>query len=96
MFLHRGLISKIKTMKITAIQVDTQPVRWVASTYQRGSGMYGVIYTEIKNEAKDFGNRVKAIDVVNNIHNPLNRVFSIVEIEVSKPRKIKDIMEDMQ
>jgi len=58
--------------------------------------MYGVVYTEIKNEAKDFGSRVKAIDVVNNIHNPLNRVFTIVEIEVSKPRKIKDILNDLE
>lgn len=83
------------SQKIVAIQVNTNPVRWVLSTYKKENGKRGVEYTDDKNQAKDYRTEEAARDATENFDNPCDRVFKPMPLEVSRPQHISEFFADM-
>ncbi len=73
-------------MRIVAIKINTNPARWVEGTFPRGS-MLGITTTDNLGAAKDFKTRMQAMSLIERIHNPLNREFSIEEYDIDPSRR---------
>lgn len=74
--------------KIIAIQVNTNPTRWVESTFPRVGNMVGVVTTDQKELAHDFLTEEKAADICKRIHNPFDRVYKVKSMTVAQPSAI--------
>lgn len=81
--------------KIVAIQVNTSPTRWVESTFKKPNYELGVLLTEEKNVAKDYGTKELATDAIKKFANPFERKFTPMKIEVTQPVRIDAYLEDL-
>lgn len=80
--------------KIIAIKANTSPTRYVTATHKRFDNKVGVEYTENKNLAMDFGTDGAANETIARIHNPFDRVFTPVAMEVTQPAPIAEYFTD--
>lgn len=81
--------------KITAIQVNTSPVRYVQGTFKKLKDEVGVELTDDKDLAQDFGTMQAVEAIIPKIFNPFERIFKAVQLEVTRPERIGVIMEDL-
>ncbi len=73
---------------IIAIAVNTVPKRWLSGTMTRPGNSLAAEYTEDRNKAMDFGTSTYAKSVLERLHNPHDRVFTIENFEAVQPQKL--------
>lgn len=70
---------------IIAIEVNTNPTKWVSAIFNRVGNSIRVELTDNKDLAHDFLTEAKAKEVLPNIYNPFDRVFSVKKLKVLQP-----------
>jgi len=70
--------------KKIAIEVNTNPTKWVSGIFSRIGSSVRVELTDDKDMAHDFLTMDKAKETIPNIHNPYDRVFKAVSLDSRK------------
>lgn len=82
--------------KIIAISVNTNPKRYVCGILHRPHNGLATELTENKNLAKDFESTEKATTAISQFFNPFERIYKIETIQVTQPRAIGEIINEMK
>ena len=83
-------------MSKIVIEVNTNPTRWVSSTFPRVGGIVGAELTDNIENAHDFLTMERAIEILGKIHNPFEREFSAVQINSRYPVKVSIVNDKLK